>query len=322
MSVSSWTQTLEPVQCNQYISCKLLSLHDLQAQEDKILELINENENLRQTLNKFKRENLLLKQELDSIAQPPFEEYTPEVWAEDTFPESIKEADTDEELGEECKSVVFFKRASLDDVPLDTSGYKTQEVKEKKKQKLKSKTVKDLQTPLNEECIPNTKMQTRSIEEAKTPRVELHQKLFKINSPRDEVPSPGPTKKQPNSARIMSYMQNKPEKPQKPKTPRTIDNLSKSVLEHRKYMTKLAEKKSYKVIKRKKNLEGSIDGKSYAVKVVKPMTQSLDYSADSITDRATAQNTSFDVSARKNLVTKLLLPQPMSKPSKYNEEYE
>lgn len=67
------------MQCNQYITCKLLSPHDLQAQEDKILELINENENLRQTLNKFKRENLLLKQELDSIAQPSFEEYTPEV---------------------------------------------------------------------------------------------------------------------------------------------------------------------------------------------------------------------------------------------------
>ena len=74
-----------------------------------------------------------MKQELDSVAHPIQEEYRQEVCVEDMFPESIKEADTDEELGEECKSVVFFKRASLDDVPLDTSEYRTQEVKETKK---------------------------------------------------------------------------------------------------------------------------------------------------------------------------------------------
>ena len=220
---------------------QILDSEMLRNQETKILELINENETMLQTLLAFKSENETLKNQL--ILLESYHDST----VDTNYNDSIKEVDSFEEFEQEAKSTVLFKRASLDEKPNFHPPKMTPStwipIERVKKKSNNSNSHEDLAV----EKSMSDRNSEHSSSQNLTPRNELYNKLFKINSPRtDEKPTFKTNK-------TLKKFNNTIVKRTRIKLEKNENKLYNSVLTPKqKDSNILSANKTYKVVRRKK----------------------------------------------------------------------
>lgn len=276
------TQTNKPEIKSTSVTCELLTIADFELQNEKFLQVVNENENLLQTLLFYKRENDQLKIQIEAMKYHENADLFPESTIDTLYNESIKEADTDEELENDAKSTVLFKRASLDDTPIPKTKEKNigfgeaAEITKKKRVANKTNTI-NVTKPAKEDR-PTPKKLSYTPEESKSSLPNLHTKLYTITTPSFKNPELKPQKPLLNS----SFSQPKIPKVQ---TPKSLAVLSKSVLSQNLNDLSTAKRKGgKKIIKRRKV----------------PQVDSSQYNTErKVTKRLDKENKVYPTSARK-----------------------